>query len=101
MFLANNPGYDTASAICACLAMKPSIVSLYVEQLAKAGYVERCAVEGDRRKHCLRCTEKSAALIEQGRGLQREFLARMTRGLSEEELKTFVHCLTVFEENLT
>ena len=101
MFLANNPECSTAREICACLSMKPGIVSFHVENLVQAGYLEREAVAGDRRKHCLRCTDKAAPAIEQGRALQKAFLSRLTQGLSADELKTCLHCLSVFGENVT
>ena len=101
MFLANNPECSTAREICACLSMKPGIVSFHVENLVQAGYLEREAVAGDRRKHCLRCTDKAAPAIEQGRALQKAFLSRLTQGLNAEELKTCLHCLSVFGENVT
>ncbi len=101
MFLANNPECDTAKDVCECLSLRPSIVSFHVEHLVQAGYLERGRAAGDRRKHCLRCTEKAASAIEQGRALQRAFLRRLTQGLSEDELKTCLHCLSVFGENIS
>ena len=87
MFLANNPECDTAKDVCACLSMKPALVSFHVENLVQAGYLERGKAAGDRR--------------EQGRALQKAFLTRLTQGLSEDELKTCLHCLSVFGENIS
>lgn len=101
MFLANNPECDTAKDVCACLSMKPALVSFHVENLVQAGYLERGKAAGDRRKHCLRCTDKAAPAVEQGRALQKAFLTRLTQGLSEDELKTCLHCLSVFGENIS
>ena len=50
LFLANNPGLDTARDICLYRRLKPGIVSLHVESLAREGYLERRPVPGDRRK---------------------------------------------------
>ena len=55
LFLANNPGLDTARDICLYRRLKPGIVSLHVESLAREGYLERRPVPGDRRKCGLRC----------------------------------------------
>ena len=41
LFLANNPGLDTARDICLYRRLKPGIVSLHVESLAREGYLER------------------------------------------------------------
>ena len=58
LFLANNPGMDTARDICTYRHLKPAIVSFHVEKLAGEGYLERQPVPGDRRKCrlvCFRC----------------------------------------------
>ena len=39
LFLANNPGLDTARDICLYRRLKPGIVSLHVESLAREGYL--------------------------------------------------------------
>lgn len=100
LFLANNPGRDTARDICACRHLKPGIVSLQVENLAQQGYLERQSVPGDRRKCRLVCTQKAEPIIAEGRALQESFFARMAEGLKPEELEACLHCFAVFEENL-
>ena len=43
LFLANNPGMDTARDICTYRHLKPAIVSFHVEKLAGEGYLlETC-----------------------------------------------------------
>ena len=59
MFLANNPEFNTAGDVCRYRNIKAALVSFHVEKLVKAGFVERQAVEGDRRKCRLVCTEKA------------------------------------------
>lgn len=100
LFLANNPGLDTAKDICTYRQLKPGIVSFHVEKLVQKGYLARRAVPGDRRKSRLICTEKAAPVIEQGRVLQNRFTERMIAGLEPAELETCLHCFTVFEQNL-
>ena len=63
LFLANNPGMDTARDICTYRHLKPAIVSFHVEKLAGEGYLERQPVPGDRRKCRLVCTEKAGPVI--------------------------------------
>ena len=101
MFLANNPGYDTAKDICTMRHLKPGIVSFYVENLVQEGYLERQNVPGDRRKCRLVCTEKAASIIEKGRALQAKFMRQMTKGLEKEQIDTLVTCLETFEKNLS
>ena len=94
MFLANNPGYDTAKDICTMRHLKPGIVSFHVENLVQEGYLERQNVPGDRRKCRLVCTDKAASIIE-------KFMRQMTKGLEKEQIDTLVTCLETFEKNLS
>ena len=50
MFLANNPEFNTAGDVCRYRNIKAALVSFHVEKLVEAGFVERQAVKGDRRK---------------------------------------------------
>ena len=101
MFLANNPGYDTAKDICTMRHLKQGIVSLHVEKLVREAYLERRNVPGDRRKCRMVCTEKAASIIEKGRALQAKFMRQMTKGLEKEQIDTLVTCLETFEKNLS
>ena len=100
LYLANNPGHNTAKDICRHKGMKPSIVSFHVDRLVTDGYLERRAVPGDRRKTALVCTEKAAPLVERGRELQRRFAMELTRGLDEEDMRHFRRCVAAFDRNL-
>lgn len=46
LFLANNPGMDTAKDICTYRHLKPAIVSFHVDNLVREGYLERREVPG-------------------------------------------------------
>ena len=100
LFLANNPGRDTARDICTYRHLKPAIVSFHVEKLAGEGYLERQPVPGDRRKCRLVCTEKAGPVIRRGRAVQETFSRQLTEGLTEEELETCFRCFAVFGENM-
>lgn len=100
LFLANNPGLDTARDICACRGLKPGIVSLNVENLTAGGYITRQSVPGDRRKCRLVCTPKAEPIVSRGRALQEAFFARMTEGVSREDLEACLRCFAAFDENL-
>ena len=101
LFLANNPGMDTAKDICTYRHLKPSIVSFHVDNLVREGYLERREVPGDRRKCRLVCTEKAGPVIRRGREAQEAFSRQLTEGLTAEELETCFRCLAVFGENMT
>lgn len=100
MFLANNPGYDTAADVCCCRGMKPGIVSVHVERLVREGYLERREVSGDRRKSRLLCTPKAGPVIERGRARQELFGREIAKGLGEEDLAHLRKCMAVFERNI-
>ena len=100
LFLANNPGMDTARDICTYRHLKPAIVSFHVEKLAGEGYLERQPVPGDRRKCRLVCTKKAGPVIRRGRAVQKTFSRQLTEGLTEEELETCFRCFAVFGENM-
>ena len=100
LFLANNPGHDTAAAVCRMRGLKPSIGSFHVDRLVTEGYLLRRSVPGDRRKTMLLCTEKAAPIIAQGRVLQHSFAEQLASGLSEEDLAHFRRCIAVFDRNI-
>ncbi len=100
LFLANNPGKDTARDICRCRQLKPGLVSIAVEKLVQAGYLQRQSVPGDRRKDRLVCTEAAAAIIEEGRRQQEAFGRKLNEGLTQEDTDCILHCLNVVDQNL-
>ena len=86
LFLANNPGLDTARDICTYRKLKPGIVSFHVDNLVREGR--------------LVCTDKAAPIVARGQALQEQFVAQMSAGLAPDTLETFQHCLTAFAQNL-
>ena len=100
MFLANNPNYKTASDIVEIRKIKANLVSVNVDRLVQEGYLQRQAVEGDRRKTELLCTPKAQPVIEKGRGLQQDFMERLLFNMDDNkknELKEIIH---IMEQNL-
>lgn len=89
MFLANNPEHKTAQEICELRHIKKNLVSVHVEKLVSLGYLERFAVEGDRRKIGLSCTKKAEVIVSKGKEMQKLFFEGMTKGISDEEWKVF------------
>ena len=100
LFLANNPGKDTAKDICRYRHLKPGLVSLTVEKLVQAGYLQRQSVPGDRRKDRLVCTPAAEEIIREGREHQLAFARRFNSGLTEEEIACAAHIFTVVDQNL-
>ena len=74
LFLANNPGLDTARDICTYRRLKPGIVSFHVDKLVREGYLLRARDPGERFKRL--------------------------RGVAPDALETFQRCLTAFAQNL-
>lgn len=101
LFLANNPGLDTAKDVCLYRHLKPAIVSFYVDKLAREGYLERREVPEDRRKCRLILTEKAEVVVAEGRGAQALFSQRLTEGLTAEEWEACQRCFAVLGENMT
>ena len=79
LFLANNPGCETAGAICRMRGLKPAIVSFDIDPLVGEGVLP---------------------VIEQGRRLQKSFADRLTEGLRAEDLAHFRRCVAAFERNI-
>lgn len=100
LFLANNPGHDTARDICKLRGFKPAIVSFHVDKMVDEGFLERRTDEKDRRKFCLVLTDKSADIIRRGRKIQYRFAKKMLEGISEEEALTMKKCFDKFSDNL-
>ena len=100
LFLANNPGCETAGAICRMRGLKPAIVSFHIDRLVSEGFLLRQSVPGDRRKTALVLTEKAESVVERGRGLQKAFADRLIDGLSDGDLAHFRRCVAAFDRNI-
>lgn len=101
LFLANNPGMDTARDICAYMHLKPGIVSFHVDNLVREGLLERRPSPIDRRRCPLACTAQANPVLMRGKQMQKEFSQKLTQGLSPQELEVCMHCRDVFERNLS
>lgn len=99
MFLANNPEACTARDISRGRGFKENILSVNINKLVNEGYLERSAVEGDRRKIRLNCTPKAEPIIERGRRLQESFSLAVKEGITEEEFEICQRCLSIVGQN--
>jgi len=91
MFLENNPEFCTAQEISEVRGIKKNLVSVHVEKLVQAGFLQRGTVSGDRRKISLAVTEKVRPIIEAGLAVQQKFYERITAGISEEDWAVYKH----------
>ena len=100
MFLANNPEYNTARDICEIRGIRTGIASVAVDFLVKNGYLQRQPDVSDRRIWRLILTEKSNAIVQEGRQIQQEFGRQLTSGISEEEIAAYMQTAQKFKENI-
>ncbi len=100
IFLGNNPDYRTASDIVEVRKIKANLVSVNVDRLVQEGYLVRKAVEGDRRKTELLCTEKAKPIIARGQALQAAFGERLLADIDEETRNAFFRAIDMINHNL-
>lgn len=100
MFLANNPDCKTASDIVEVRHIKANLVSVNVDRLVQEGYLERQAMEGDRRKTQLLCTPKAQPVIQRGRAVQNAFFDRLLDHTDAPMRQAFFATLEVIGQNL-
>lgn len=100
LFCANNPDHNTARDLCALRGLKSGIASVAVESLIQGGLLVRTEDPLDRRMHRLVPTDAAAALIEEGRRMQRVFTNTLRAGISEEDLAAFTRVTDALEANL-
>ena len=99
MFLSVNPELCTAKDINRRYGFKENILSVNINKLVSEGYLERCSVEGDRRKVRLSLTEKARPIITRGIRAVEEFNLLIREGITPEELDVFFKCLRIAGEN--
>ena len=91
---------QTARDIVEIRKLKANLVSVNVDKLVCDGYLERHAIESDRRKTELLCTEKAQPIIAKGRQLQQDFIDRILTGLDNETRQKFLEILNIMDQNL-
>ena len=100
MFLKNNPDLCTAQQISEFRNIKKNLVSVHVDKLVTAGYLQRGTVSGDRRKILLSCTEKAQPVIRQGRKMQKDFFEKLFAGVDEPTRQAVFSAMQSIEKNL-
>ena len=93
LFLANNPGRDTARDVATLRGLAKSQVSQAVEHLTDQGILRRCPDREDRRVIHLSITEKGSPLAEEARAIQAGCGRALTAGLTPEEMDCLRHIM--------
>lgn len=99
LFLANNPGFDTAREITLLRGLSKSQVSQAVELLVAEGLLRRTPDGGDRRVVHLAITDLGEPLARRCQGLQAECAGRLLEGLTPEEAAQFRRLLETVLDN--
>ena len=89
MFLKNNPELCTAQQISEFRNIKKNLVSVHVNKLVDAGYLQRGTIAGDRRKILLSCTDKAQPILEAGLKIQQDFNQKLTQDIPEEHMSIY------------
>ena len=89
LFLANNPGCDTARDIVELRGLAKSQVSQAVELLVSRGLLRRVADGADRRVVHLALTETGAPLAARSQAIQAGCVRRLLEALTPEESEQF------------
>ena len=89
MFLKNNPDLCTAQQISEFRNIKKNLVSVHVDKLVTAGYLQRGTVVGDRRKILLSCPEKAWPILKAGLNMQQDFNQRLILNIPEEHMSIY------------
>ena len=85
MFLANNPGFDTAAQIVKFRRLTKSHVSMAVRSLLERNYLVGIDGVDDRRTIHLSLTEDAMEAVEAGRAVQKQFFKTILQGFTQEE----------------
>lgn len=90
----------TAIDIAGFLGRDKAQITRLLNTLISRGLVSRETNPRDKRSHYLRTTEAGHAIAEKTAGIDRDTLARMTAGLSPEELAEFHRISGIMADNL-
>lgn len=100
LFLANNPGRDTASRIAKTRKIAKSHVSLAVKGLTERGFIEPYYEDGNKKSAHLRLLPPSREAVEAGRAMQEKFAALLFNGFSDSERAEFSRLNKKIAQNL-
>ena len=100
LFLANNPGYDTATDIVDIRYLAKSQVSAAVKHMEVCGYLRKEYSEDNRKTAHLRICDAAGTIVTDGQEAQRRFFSIMMEGIPQEELSGMKRCMDRIAENI-
>lgn len=100
LFLANNPGYDTARDVVELRGLSKSHVCKSVDALTRRGWLEGAQDPRDRRCVHLRLLPAAGEAVEAARRVQAEFMALLYDGVTGEERAMLGGILAKIADNL-
>ena len=99
LFIAEHADHCTARDISAHKNLKANVISTHVDKLVSEGYVVREAIEGDRRKVRLVCTDKAMPIVNAGRTMRSQFEETLFNGFTPEERQAAWQLISRIESN--
>ncbi len=100
LFLANNPKYDTASQIVSKRHLSKSHVSTSVRTLEEKGLIAKELRNGNHRSEHLLICNASKEIVKKGKKTQKDFLKKISRGISESQKEEMHSALEIMNENV-
>ncbi len=100
LFLANNPGHDTAAELVSLRGLTKSHVSAAVAALESRGLLSRCHRDGNRKTVHLAPLPGAEPVIADGQAAQQRLYAALLQGFAPEECAMLQRAGDRFVENL-
>ena len=100
LFLANNPSQDRAVDIVRGRGMSKGHVSMSLGSLEARGLVARREDDEDRRIVRLTLTGAASPIAAEGQAVQRDFVARIHKGVTPEEIQVMWSVTQKIGENI-
>lgn len=100
LFLANNPGYDTASDIIHRRGLAKSHVSTSIKHLIEKELIYTDKKESDKKKIHLHLCPCANQIIEDGREAQKQFYYVLMKDFTKEEVATLKKLFKKMEYNM-
>lgn len=100
LFLANNPGFDTASDIVEIRRLTKSHVSTSVKSLENRGFLTKSYTPSNRKTAHLSLCDPAMPVVTDGQTAQKKFFDAVFRGFSPEDFKTMERLLNLISSNV-
>ena len=101
LYLANNPGLDTAAEIVRYRRLTKSHVSTSVQSLTERGLLSGERRVGNQKAIHLKALSAANAVIQDGRRAQQAFMDRLFRGFTSRERSKFQKMIQRLSQNMS